>query len=179
VPASLAAVQLVVAYEWLVSGINKLLNPNFTVQLASTLRQSMSGNPYSSYVTFLRDVVLPHATLVGVLTELGETAIGVTLATSAVLWLWRPASRLTIYAGAAAAAALAGAAFLSLNYFLQGGSPLPWIDPANAFNEGVDIDILIPLLSASLLVSNLRAVRYLAARASALRSGDDGTSWAA
>jgi hypothetical protein len=46
---------------------------------------------------------------------------------------------------------------ISLNYFLQGGSPLPWINPSNAFSEGVDIDILIPLLSATLLVVKLRA----------------------
>jgi uncharacterized membrane protein YphA (DoxX/SURF4 family) len=44
-PTGLCLVQLVLAYEWLVSGINKLLNPNFTVQLASTLRQNMQGNP--------------------------------------------------------------------------------------------------------------------------------------
>jgi hypothetical protein len=31
--------------------------------------------------------------------------------------------------------------------------------PANAFNEGMDIDILIPLVSLGLQVANLRAVR--------------------
>lgn len=158
-PASLCAVQLVLAYEWLISGINKLVNPNFTVQLAGTLRQGMDGNPYGIYVTFLRQVVLPHASIFGILTELGETAIGITLAVSAVLWLTRPHSGLTLHAGKAAVAALAGAAFLSLNYFLQGGSPMPWINPGNAFNEGVDIDILIPLVSIVLLIANVQGIR--------------------
>lgn len=175
-PVGLCLVQLALAYEWLISGINKLVNLHFTVQLASTLKQSMDGNPYSWYVDFLREIVLPHATLFGVLTELGETAIGVTLLASAVLWIWRPQSRLTISAGRAACLALGGAAFLSLNYFFQGGSPLPWVSSANAFNEGVDIDILIPLVCAALLVANLSAVRAVATEK--MRSGAHRTmSW--
>jgi len=158
-PIGLCAVQLVLAYEWLISGINKLINPSFTDQLASTLRQSIDGNPYTWYVTFLRQIVLPHAALFGVLTELGELAIGVILVAGAALWIWRPSHRVTVLGGKAACLALTGAAILSLNYFFQGGSPLPWISPGNAFNEGVDIDILIPLISLTLLVANLRAVR--------------------
>jgi thiosulfate dehydrogenase [quinone] large subunit len=164
-PTGLGLVQLALAYEWLISGINKLANPNFTVQLAGTIRQSLDGNPYSWYVAFLKAVVLPHATAIGVLTELGETAIGITLAVSAMLWLRRPYSPSTRIAGIAACAALAGAAFLSLNYFLQGGSTLPWINPGNAFNEGVDIDILIPLVSLGLLFANFRAARAAASAA--------------
>jgi thiosulfate dehydrogenase (quinone) large subunit len=177
-PAGLATVQLILAYEWLVSGINKIANPNFTVQLAGTIRDSMNGNPYTAYVTFLCGLVLPHAGLFGLLTEVGETAIGLTLLVSAALWLMRPASQLTLYAGKAATAALAGAAFLSLHYFLQGGSALPWINPANAFNEGVDIDILIPLLCVTLLVANLRAVRAATRRFAVLQPKSEWMSWA-
>jgi thiosulfate dehydrogenase (quinone) large subunit len=177
-PAGLAVVQLILAYEWLVSGINKLVNLHFTVQLAGTLRDSISGNPYTPYVTFLREVVLPHATLFGILTEIGEGAIGLVLLGSAVLWLWRPTSQFTLYSGRAACAALAGAAFLSLNYFLQGGSPLPWVNPANAFNEGVDIDILLPLLSVTVLVANLRAVRAATARFATRQLNREWMPWA-
>jgi thiosulfate dehydrogenase [quinone] large subunit len=158
-PAGLAAVQLVLAYEWLLSGINKVLNPNFTLQLAATLQQNISGNPYGWYGALLRAIVLPHAGLFGVLTELGEVSIGLTLLGSALLWLRRPHSRLTIQAGKVACLALTGAVFLPLNFFFMSGDPVPWINPANAFNEGVSIDALIPLLSATLLVANLRAVR--------------------
>jgi hypothetical protein len=138
----------------------------------------MNGNPYTAYVTFLCGLVLPHAGLFGLLTEVGETAIGLTLLVSAALWLMRPASQLTLYAGKAATAALAGAAFLSLHYFLQGGSALPWINPANAFNEGVDIDILIPLLCVTLLVANLRAVRAATRRFAVLQPKSEWMSWA-
>jgi len=179
-PIGLCIVQLILAYEWLVSGINKLVNPNFPVQLASTLRQGMDGNPYGWYGTFLRQVVLPHASTFGVLTELGEIAIGATLLTGAVLWIWRPHSSITVLASRAASLALAGAAFLSLNYFFQGGSPLPWVNAGNAFNEGIDIDILIPLLAVTLLVANLRATRFAAVRAPARWvQSRGGESWTA
>jgi hypothetical protein len=63
--------------------------------------------------------------------------------------------------GTAACLALIGAIVLPLNFFFMSGDPLPWINPANAFNEGVSIDLLIPLLALPLLISNLRAVRAL------------------
>jgi thiosulfate dehydrogenase [quinone] large subunit len=158
-PAGLAAVQIVLAYEWLLSGINKILNPNFTLQLGATLQQNISGNPYGWYSGLLRAVVLPHAGTFGILTELGEVSIGLTLLGSALLWLRRPHSRLAVIAGKVACLALAGAILLPLNFFFMSGDPVPWVNPGNAFNEGVSIDALIPLLSATLLVANLRAVR--------------------
>jgi thiosulfate dehydrogenase [quinone] large subunit len=176
-PAGLAAVQIVLAYEWLLSGINKILNPNFTVQLAATLQQNISGNPYGWYGAFLRALVLPHAGLFGVLTELGELSIGLTLLGSALLWLLRPHSRLTIHVGKVACLALAGAVFLPLNFFFMSGDPVPWINPANAFNEGVTIDALIPLLSAALLVANVRAVRK-APRFAARQLNQEWMPWA-
>lgn len=178
--AGLCLVQLVLAYEWLLSGVNKLLNQNFTVQLASTLHQNISGNPYGWYVSLLRGVVLPHANVFGVLTELGELSIGVTLLASAVLWMRFPAGRPTMYAGIAACAALAGATFMPLNYFLMSGDPIPWINPANAFNEGVSIDVLMSLLAVALLVANLNALKTAAGRLSGAGARAQGdTSWAA
>jgi len=101
-PIGLCLVHLVLAYEWLVSGINKLLNPNFTVQLASTLHQNMNGNPYSWYASFLRQIVLPHASLFGVPTELGQVAIGITLVVTTALWWRRPEKHGQVVVGKAA-----------------------------------------------------------------------------
>ena len=165
-PVAVCLMQIALAYEWLVSGINKLLNSGFTAQLASTLHQNMSGNQYGWYVTFLRQVVLPHAGVFGWLTEVGELVIGGTLVVSALLWLLRPSGRLTHHAGWAACLALIGAVFVPLNYFFMSGDPLPWINAANAFGEGVSIDVLISLLAVPLLFATLRAVRTFAARRS-------------
>ena len=59
----LIVMQLVLAYLWLVSGANKLLDPAFGTQLVPVLRQSTQGNPYGWYATFLRIIVLPNHTL--------------------------------------------------------------------------------------------------------------------
>lgn len=163
-PMTACVVQLILAYEWLISGIDKFINPNFTIQLAKTIASGLNGNPYGPYVALVRAIVLPNASLFGLLTEIGEVGIGATLALATVVCIWRPGTRLSVHAGLAASGALAGATFLSLNYFLQTGSPLPWVDGANAFREGIGIDILLPAIAVTLLVANLRAVRHGIAR---------------
>lgn len=155
----LCIMQLILAYEWLISGVNKLLDPNFTIQLPGMLEQSMHGNPYGWYVNLLRLIVLPHATLFGLAAELGELAVGASLTVSALLWIWRPHSRLATQAGTAACFSLLGGSLLCLSYFFQNGTPLPGINTASAFNEGMTIDMLIPLLSLALLGTNLQAIR--------------------
>lgn len=162
-PFGLAVVQLILAYEWLISGLDKLFNPRFAAQLPSTLRDSLNGNPYTWYTAILRTLVLPHAGLFAPPVEAGETAIGITLLASAALWLWKPHARVTMYAGLAACCALPAAALLSLNYFFQGGTPLPWINPSGAFDAGVDLDILIPLISLVLLAANIQVLRAVRA----------------
>jgi len=158
-PLFLAVVQAILGYEWLISGLNKLLAPRFDAHLAALLQHSTPGNPYRWYTAFLQRVVLPHHTLVAPLDQWGETAIGVVLLLSAVLWLVRPRDRLTVRVAGVAALALLGAALLNVNYFLQGVAPLPWINPGNAYNPGVDIDALLPLIALALVAANVRVVR--------------------
>jgi hypothetical protein len=66
----------------------------------------------------------------------------------------------------AASAGLLGSASLSLNYFFQGGIYLPWINSGNALNPGVDINIMVALVSVVLVGANLSAL--LAARRKAM-----------
>lgn len=159
---SLYAVELILAYEWILSGIDKLVNPHFSSQLLGVLRGSTLVNPYSWYSAFLKQFILPHAAILAPLVEVGEIAIGVVLASSAVLWLWRPLTRLALYAGWAACVTLTGSLLLALNYSFQQCTPLPWVNGAQAFSPGMGIDVLIALLSVPLLAANLRLVRSTA-----------------
>ena len=81
--------------------------------------------------------------------------------------------------------ALLASAFLSLNYFFQGGTNVPWINPNGAFTQGVDITILIPLISITLFAAHayglvaagngaLRVRRLLPPRADGSRSTERG-----
>jgi thiosulfate dehydrogenase [quinone] large subunit len=156
-PVGLYAIQIVLAYEWLLSGLDKLANPDFSVQLPVMLKGSLAINRYHWYSTLLRDVVLPHVSLLPPTVIAGELAIGVVLVLvlSAVLGCWRPTSHITRTVTWGACAALAGAVGLSLNYSFQQGTPLPWIDSTLAFGPGMGIDLLIACLSAILLSANL------------------------
>jgi thiosulfate dehydrogenase [quinone] large subunit len=151
--------QLVLAYEWLLSGIDKVADPNFAAELPANLRGSTLVNPYTWYSSILKAAVLPHTSLLAPAVELVELAIGAALIVSGALWLWRPRARTTLYVAYLACAALAGGILLAVNYSFQQGVPLPWINSAQAFSPGMGIDMLIALLSIPLLGANLWAIR--------------------
>jgi hypothetical protein len=157
-PGWLIVMQLVLAHQWLVSGVNKLLDPHFGTQLVPVLRGSTQGNPYGWYATFLRVVVLPNHALFALAVQVMEPAIGLALLLGAGLWVVRPRELVTIYGGLAASAALVGSVGLSLNYFFQGGTYLPWINSGNALNPGIDINIMTAAVSTVLLGANLSAL---------------------
>jgi hypothetical protein len=157
-PIGLIGLQLILGYEWLISALDKLANAHFGSQLIAVLQQSSHGGPYGWYGSLLRRLVLPNHAIIAPLTQAGELAIGLALALSATLWLLQPAARLTVYSACAAAAALLGAIFLSINYFFQSAEPVPWINPNNSFVPGLDINSLVALLSFLLLAENARLV---------------------
>lgn len=158
-PIYLAVVQVVLAYEWLVSGVDKLLVAHFTAHERTTLHQGIRGNPYAWYAWATQHILLPYRSVLVAVVPFAETIIGVLLLFGAVLWFLRPRARLTDYAAWAATIALIAAAFLELNYFFQGGTPLPWIDPGSAYMPGVDIDIILPVISLVLAAANIDALR--------------------
>ncbi len=158
-PVWLCALQLILAYEWLLSGYDKLLNPGFDADLPGELRKGLKDNPYQWYTAFIQQVVLPNHTLFAVAVKWAETAIGATLLLSAVLWLIQPKTRITALVAWGACLALVGAAVLALNYFFQGATALPWIDPAQAYHPAVDIGILVPLVSMALLSATVQVLR--------------------
>ncbi len=51
-PIWLCVVQIVLAYEWIISGLNKLLAPSFEAGLPQQIKQGVKGNPYQWYATF-------------------------------------------------------------------------------------------------------------------------------
>jgi len=142
----LMAVQVFMGYEWLVSGLTKVVRGGFPAGLADELAEKSQGSP-GWYVSFLNDVVIPNGKLFGYLTEIGELLIGVTLMAGALVWLlaWGRASvplraaTLTLIGTAAL-----GGAFMTINFHLANGSATqPWMLPGGVFDEGVDLDSLM------------------------------------
>ena len=157
-PFWLCMVQAILAYEWLVSGLDKLLDRGFSGQLLALLSQGTQGTTGSLYGGVIARLVLPNHTLIALLTPWTETSIGSIMVLGAVLWMVYPCAHITDLGAGAACLALLAAATLDLNYYLLGGGGLPWIDPANATQPGVNADVVLLLIALALCTANAQVV---------------------
>lgn len=159
--AGLAAVYLLVAYEWLISGVNKLLNADFASGLGKELEDGLADNPNHWYVHLVRRFVLPHASAMALLVQWAELAVGLGLALGAVRLVAGARLRPNVahLFDAALLGALLGSAVMALNYWFMAGNTLPWVNAAHAFDEGISLDGLLALGSFSLLALQVRALR--------------------
>lgn len=158
-----AALQAVIGFEWLVSGADKVLAGTFPQGLAGALNDGINGNPNLWYVGVLRAAVLPHSVLFGYLIEGAEVVVGAVLVAGALLLLGQvrrpgdPQHRLEVrLLGAVAIAALI-CAFLCVNFhFWMGDGLIPGLDPSRPYNEGIDLDTLMPPIALIVAAANLR-----------------------
>ncbi len=161
----LLAVQVFLGYEWLMSGLAKLLDRGFAGGLADTLTdqsKDLSG-PYKS---FLDRIVIPNGQLFGYLVMTGELALGIVLIATALVWATRWSrigfgSRQLLLVLIVVAGVIG--IFMNVNFHLANGSTHPWLIAADPNDEGVDLDSLMPIIQliiSSVALVFLRRVRY-------------------
>lgn len=105
---ALLLVQVCIGYEWLVSGLTKIVHGDFPAGLAAELEDMSKAAP-SWYRGFLDGAVVPHAVAFGYAIEIAELAIGIVLLVAVLrlpVWLGRHVPALT-------AAALVGGVVLA------------------------------------------------------------------
>ncbi|MDP9343030.1 MAG: NAD(P)/FAD-dependent oxidoreductase, partial [Actinomycetota bacterium] len=162
----LLAVQLVVAWEWVVSGLTKIVRGGFPQGLAADLRET-STDATAWYRSFLRHVIIPNAKPFGYLIEAGELIIGIVLVVAGLAWLLRWESLRRPQRDAVLlstiGACLAGA-FLNLNFYLASGDPLPLFLAKEPFDEGIGLDLILPTLE--LIIAGTALWTYLSLRRS-------------
>jgi thiosulfate dehydrogenase [quinone] large subunit len=144
----LLAVQIFLGYEWLISGLAKVLAGDFASGLANTLSDQTKDltGPYKS---FLDGVVIPNGQLFGYLVMAGELALGLVLIGAALLWVVRWS-----HLGFAGRQVILGlivlggvvAIFMNINFHIAGGASHPWLIAADPNGEGVDLDSLMPII---------------------------------
>ena len=144
----LFAIQAIIGYEWLMSGATKVVRGGFPSGLADELTEKSEGAA-SWYSTFLDSVVIPNGSTFGVLIILGEVGVGLALIAAAALWAFRwerlgSSGRNAVLAATFAAAL--GGVFMNVNFHLANGSAHPWLIPGDGFDEGVDLDSLMPAI---------------------------------
>jgi len=164
---TLAGLQLLVGYEWLVSGGDKLLFGVFPARLGGLLSASVSGGQLPGFfAAILRGLVLPNAVLFGYLIEWGETLAGLVLMTVGLVVLLRPfierylsgtSTAMFVYGiqllEKLALVAATGAGLLGLSYFFLDGLPLPWFIPSIAYGGAVNTGLFLAAASVVLVVS--------------------------
>ena len=144
----LLVIQLLVGYEWAMSGLTKIVRGDFPSGLADELREKSEGAA-GWYTSVLDSAVIPYGQTWGYAIELGELVIGFGLIGAALAWLFAwdglgAGLRQTVLLGTALAS-LAGTV-MAVNFHLANGASHPWLIPADGFDEGVDLDSLLPAI---------------------------------
>jgi hypothetical protein len=157
----LTAVEGLIGYTWLLSGLNKILDPNFSIGLAGQLTAALKGNPNTWWVDLMQRFVLPHTTLFAGLVEVGEVLVALGFFAATALWISSsfPVQRWTRLLNLGVIGAFVGSALMTFNYYVMSGETLPLLDPSNAYNEGLSIDGLLTFVAIGLLVIHLLAAR--------------------
>jgi uncharacterized membrane protein YphA (DoxX/SURF4 family) len=164
--AGFLALQVFLGYEWLMSGLSKLLSGTFASGLAGTLTDMTQGQS-GLYKDFVDGVVIPNAQLFGVLVMAGEIALGVVFATSVVTWLmwWAQmgvGERTALLVTVGIVATIG--AFMSLNFHFATGATPPWLISPDPNDQGVDLDSLMAVMQVVLVAASLRYL-YIVRRA--------------
>ncbi len=159
----LLLVQVFIGYEWFMSGLTKIYRGGFPSGLAKELTEKSEGAP-GWYKSFLDGSIIPNANAFGYLIEIGELLLGVALIAAAVVWLfgWErlPSGGRVAVLAVTALASLA-AIFMNVNFHLANGSAHAWLIPKDGFDEGVDLDSLMPAIELVLIVISVGLLRSL------------------
>ena len=159
----LLAVQAAIGFEWFMSGLTKVVRGGFPAGLADELREKSVGSP-GWYRTIIDDVLIPNGQTIGYLTEIGELLIGLGLIGVALAFIFAPerlGRRTTGWLLGLNALAAFFAVLMNVNFHLANGSSHPWLIPATGFDEGVDLDSLMPFIELTIIVISVIALRRL------------------
>ena len=157
----LAGVETMIGYAWLLSALNKWLNPGFRPGLAHMLQGQLKDNPNHWWVAFMRWLVLPHAPIWAALIQIGELLVALGYGAGVLLWLSGrfPQARWARRLNWGVLLALLGGALMTTNYYLMDGNTVPFLSPSTPYKEGLSIDGTLTLVAVVLLAVHLIAVR--------------------
>ena len=164
-------VAMVIGYEWFMSGLVKFVRGDFPSGLAEELLKKSDGTA-EWYGSFLRSAVIPFGELFGYAIEASEVLAGVALIAGPLIWLFawdRVSDRTRLAVLFFMAAAAIGGAFLAINLHLANGASHPWLIPGDAFDEGIDLDSVLPAIQIVIATVSIILFRRLR------RSPADGT----
>jgi len=156
-------VQLVIGYEWFMSGLVKFVRGDFPAGLPDELLAKTAGAS-DWYAAFLKSVAIPYGEPFGYVIETAEILAGVALIVGPLIWLlaWdRVTDRVRLAVLFFTAVAAIGGAFLAVNLHLANGASHPWLIPGTSFDEGIDLDSVLPAISIVIAAVNITLFRRI------------------
>ena len=166
---ALAGLQLVIGYQWLVSGVDKILLGSFPAQMGQLLAGQIGGGKLPGYfAALLQALVVPSAPVFGYAVMLGETLAGLGLVAAGLLALLRPLAEARssgrlweffamtnrLVTGLAPLAAV-GAGLQGLSYYLLDGAPPLWFTPSLAYGGAIAPGMVVALASLVLVAAQV------------------------
>ena len=149
--------EIIIGYEWFISGYTKVARGDFARGLAEELAEKTAG-AYGWYASILNSFVIPNGTAFGYMIEIGEILIGLIFIAGPLLWLFawgRVSNRVRWAIFALTALAAIGGIFMAINFHLANGYIHPWLVPQDSFEEGVDFDSLLAVLNLVIAAVNV------------------------
>jgi hypothetical protein len=168
---ALAGLELLIGYEFLASGVDKLLYGAFPQSLGGLLSGQLGGGHLPApFAALLQWLVLPNAELFGWLIEWGEALAGLGLLASGLCAVLRPLVEAhasgrpwRLFAGADRLAvaltpvAAVGAGLLALSFYVLDGLPTFGFTPTIAYGGALDSGLMLALACAIIIATRLVA----------------------
>lgn len=142
----IAAILAVFSYEWLISGLNKLLSENFISNLHAEMTENLTNVQMPFYHTFLHNYGLAHCTILAILVETAELCVGLSFGVLAIQVLRGRLGKRFIQLGILSCAI---AIFMNLNFLLYEGGAV-FLNVGDPFDEGVSLNFIMPLIECGL-----------------------------
>ena len=165
-------VEIVIGYEWFISGLVKFVRGGFPAGLAEELmKKSTEMAPW--YAAFITSVVVPNGIAFGYAIETAELLAGIALLGGPLLWVlaWeRLPERARLLVLVATVVAASGGAFLAVNLHMANAGSHPWLLPSDANDEGIDLDSVLPAMQLLIATVSIILFRRLRQSSSELPS---------
>ena len=156
-------VEMIIGYEWFISGLVKFVRGDFPAGLGDELlKKSAEMAPW--YASFIKGVVIPNGIAFGYAIEIAELLAGIALIGGPLLWLlaWeRLPERARLLVLVATVVAAIGGAFLAVNLHMANAGSHPWLLPSDANDEGIDLDSVLPAMQVLIATVSIILFRRL------------------
>lgn len=144
-------VQVVLAYEWLSAGWEKVNAGQFVPNISKTLDHFENGNPHEWYIASILALAKSHPVTFGMLIQWGELLVGIGLVAALVFYTFCQQQSFKSLARFIAGPALLGGAFMNLNFYLAAGWTSPSTGGLNMLMFLVEVILLIAWITYSFL----------------------------